>query len=256
MSAHLWSLVATFARFVRLGIMPMHSNDLLAALLEEDRGRLAGQITKVTLDRGSRLYEPGDLIEQCYFPADGAIAGYFIVLDDGLAVETATVGREGALGGIVSHGRLPAFARSSVLSPGTFLRIPMAQLEALKREVPAVDRLFNRYADCFVAQVFQSAACNASHTIEQRLARWLGAMLDRTGGEMVELTQEQLGELLGVGRTYASRVLQRFRQRGVIDIRRGRLLVRNRQVLDGLACSCNVHVKAHYRNVLGGIYAD
>lgn len=229
------------------------TNHLLAVLSDDHRARLDDRLAHLVLRKGDRLCEPGDPIEQCYFPCDGAIAGFFVVLDDGLAVETATVGREGALGGIVSHGRLPAFSRSTVLAGGVFLRIPLSDLEALKRDIPAIDRLFARYADCFVAQVFQSIACNASHTIEQRIARWVGAMLDRTGDGMVDLTQEQLGELLGVGRTYASRALQRFRRSGVIDIRRGRLVVHDRAALDHLACTCNARIADHFDSVLGNV---
>ncbi len=184
------------------------------------------------------------------------MATYYVVMDDGLGVETATVGREGALGGIVSHGRLPAFARATVLHGGTFLRIPLRELEQLKEDLPSVDRLFNRYADCFVAQIFQSVACNATHTIEQRVARWLTAAAERTGTNDMAITQEQLGELLGVGRTYASRVLQRFKARGILDIRRGRLVILQEGSLRETACTCNSVIAEHFSTVLGGIYPE
>lgn len=231
-------------------------NDLLKVLFDDHRARVATRVSRQELKKGDLLYDPGDSIEYCYFPCGAAMATYYVVMDDGLAVETATVGREGALGGIVSHGRLPAFARSTVLHGGTFLKIPLRDLEALKEEVPSVARLFNRYADCFVAQVFQSVACNATHTIEQRVARWLTAAIERTGSNQMAITQEQLGELLGVGRTYASRVLQRFKDRGVLEIRRGRLLIRDEDALRATSCRCNSVIASHFATVLGGVYPD
>lgn len=232
------------------------TNDLLKVLFEDHRTRVATRVSRQELRKGDLLYDPGDSIEYCYFPCGAAMATYYVVMDDGLAVETATVGREGALGGIVSHGRLPAFARSTVLHGGTFLKIPLRELAVLKDEVPSVARLFDRYADCFVAQVFQSVACNATHTIEQRVARWLTAAIERTGSNQMTITQEQLGELLGVGRTYASRVLQRFKERGVIEIRRGRLIVRDVDALRAASCNCNSVIASHFSAVLGGVYPD
>lgn len=236
--------------------MAAAQNNLLASLLAEDLEFLEPFLSRVTFPRDARLYEPGDSIEQCYLPCGSAIAGYFIVMEDGAAIETAMVGREGALGGIVSYGRLPAFARSSVFHEGTFLKISLRELDRAKSERPSIARLFNRYADCFVAQIFQSVACNAAHTIEQRAARWLSAAVERTGSTSVVLTQEQLGSLLGVGRTYVSRVLQRLKSAGMITIHRGGLEVRHAEALRSIACSCNDRIEQHFDEVLRGVYPD
>jgi len=106
-----------------------------------------------------------------------------------------------------------------------------------------------------LAQIFQSTACNAIHSIEQRTAKWILAAMERTGDESsVPLTHEQLATLLGVGRSYASRVLQSFRAEGVLDTRRGSILVRNRDGLRLRACLCNEAVKMHFEEVLRGVY--
>ncbi|MBS0480901.1 MAG: Crp/Fnr family transcriptional regulator [Proteobacteria bacterium] len=231
--------------------MTAAANTLLAALTDDHRTRLLRRAARLDLSRGDLLHGPGDPVDYCYFPCGGAVAGYFIALEDRPAVEVATIGREGALGGIISREELPVFARSAVLASGTFVRLPLDELEAIRRNVPAVDRLFSRYADYFIAQLFQAIACNASHTIEQRLARWIGGLLDKTGDTTINLTQEQLGELIGVGRTYASRTLQRFRQDRIIDLRRGRLIVIDRIGLDSFACACNAALAAHFDGVPG-----
>ena len=232
------------------------NNNLLLALQPEDAARLLAACTMVELGSGQMLFDPGDLINQCYFPCDAAIASFQVVTADGEAIETALIGREGALGGIVSHGRLPAFARAVVVQAGAFAKVPLALLEQLKHERPAVDRLFTRYADCFIAQTFQSVACNALHSVEQRAARWLCGTSDRTPGTVIRITHEQLAALLGVGRGYISRGLQSFRQRGLIELQRGGIRITDEEGLRHLSCDCDALVRQHFERVLKGVYPD
>jgi CRP-like cAMP-binding protein len=236
--------------------METANNNLLRALQSEDAARLVAACTMIELGSGQMLFDPGDLIEQCYFPCDAAIASFQVVTADGEAIETALIGREGALGGIVSQGRLPAFARAVVVQAGSFAKVPLATLEQLKRDRPAVDRLFTRYADCFIAQTFQSVACNAIHSVEQRAARWLCGTFDRTPGAVIRMTHEQLAALLGVGRGYISRVLQSLRQRGLIDLQRGCIQITDEQGLRRLSCDCDALVRQHFERVLKGVYPE
>lgn len=232
------------------------TNNLLDALRPEDRALLEPLLRRVELPADSLLFHPGDVIEQCYFPCGNSIASFHVVMDDGRPIETAMVGREGALGGIVSHGRLPAFARACVLRGGGFLKLSLADLARIKDQRPSVERLFNRYADCFIAQIFQGVACNAAHTIEQRAARWLCAAVERAGTNTVTMTQDQLGGLLGVGRSYASRVLQRFRVESLVTTHRGAIEVRDEPALRHTACNCNNLIRAHFDEVLSGVYPE
>jgi CRP-like cAMP-binding protein len=114
--------------------------------------------------------------------------------------------------------------------------------------------LLARYADCLMAQVFQSVACNAAHSIEQRTAKWLLAAIERTGAPDVALTQEQLAAMLGVGRSYLSRIIGDLKERGVIETRRARMGIRDTEKLRTLACECNSAVSRHFDDVLRGVY--
>ena len=108
-----------------------------------------------------------------------------------------------------------------------------------------------------LAQIFQSTACNAIHSIEQRTAKWIISAMERTDGDdIVPLTHEQLATLLGVGRSYTSRVIQTFKADGVLETRRGSILVRNPDALRIRACHCNEAVKNHFEEVLRGVYPD
>jgi CRP-like cAMP-binding protein len=234
----------------------LEGSNLLGALRARDRALLAAHITECRFNSGDTICEPGEVVRFAYFPRDAALAVFLVQMENGEVVETTMVGREGALGGIVSHGRIPSYARSCVMHDGIFYRIATDQLERAKEQSPSINNLFARYADCMMAQVFQSIACNASHTIEQRAAKWLCAALDRTGESEIAMTQEQLASMMGIGRSYASRVVQRFKADKLVQTRRGGLKVLDQAGLRGRACSCNDLVRRHFEIVLKGVYPD
>lgn len=229
-------------------------NNLLRALRAQDAALLEPFLEPWIGGRGQIIHEPGDPVRCVYFPCGPSMISYLVVLRDGMAVEAALIGREGAVGGIVSQGRLPAFARAEVQFAGPFLRMAIADLHAVKEKSPSLGNLFARYADCLTAQVFQSVACNGAHTIEQRTAKWLVSAVERTGGPDITLTQDQLALMLAVGRTYISRVLRSFKQRNILEVRRGSLDIRDLDALRSMACECNDSVRDHFDNVLSGVY--
>jgi CRP-like cAMP-binding protein len=230
-------------------------NGLLRALSSTDWAILRPVLEEWSGPPGKILYEPGDIVQFAYFPRMLSLISYFVVLSDGRSIETALIGHEGACGGIVSQGRLPAYARAQVQAGGSFLRIDLNSLEKAKKRSPTLHDLFARYADCLMAQIFQSVACNAAHSIEQRTAKWLLAAVERSGTFDLTLTQEQLATMLGVGRSYLSRVVQSMKEDAVIETRRGGIGVRDVRKLRSRACECNAAVNRHFEQVLKGTYA-
>lgn len=229
-------------------------NDLLDALREGDLAILKPFLRQGEVKPADVLYRSGDHVRTVYFPQGPTLLSYVVELSDGRTVETVLVGREGAVGGIVSHGHLPSYAKCEVQFGGPALLIDLDDLERAKEQSPGLRNLFNRYADCLVAQIFQSVACNAVHTIEQRAAKWLIATIERTGECEVPLTQEQLASMLGVGRSYVSRVIGRLRSKGIMRTRRGRMEIRSSEGLRALSCDCNEQVRAHFDRILQGVY--
>jgi cAMP-binding proteins - catabolite gene activator and regulatory subunit of cAMP-dependent protein kinases len=229
-------------------------NNLLMALRPEDLAIIEPSLQTWDGEAGDLLYQPGDEVRFVYFPCGPSLVSFVVELESGLTVETALIGREGAVGGIVSRGRLPAFARSAVQFPGPFLRLSTADLEEFEYRSSSLRHLFARYADCLLAQVFQAVACNAAHTIEQRTVKWLLAAIDRTGDHDIPLTQEQLASMMGVGRSYVSRVIQSLKHRNVLETRRGGVRVRDFESLYALSCECNRTLRSHFDQVLAGVY--
>jgi Crp-like helix-turn-helix domain len=169
-------------------------------------------------------------------------------------MDVGLVGREGAVGGIVSNGNVPAFATCRVQASGRFLRIKTNALELCKLDSLTLRHWFSRYSDCLLAQIFQTAACNATHTIIQRTAKWLLGSVVRTGHVEFEMTQEQLAEMLGVGRTFVTRIVRQLRDEGIIDTRRGVFIVKDEAALRRKSCRCTTAIEDHFDTVLHGIY--
>ncbi len=231
-------------------------NNLLDRLQQSDFDLLSDHLKPIHAASNQILYDHGQNIGTVYFPCGTTLVSFLISTEDGGAVETMLVGREGAVGGIVSQGKLPAYSKIMVQFSGDFLTLPINVLDAAKSRSRSLDNLFARYADCTMAQIFQSTACNAAHSIEQRTAKWILAAVDRTGETEVPLTQERLSAMLGVGRSYISRVIGRFKQENILSVRRGYLVILNRELLIRKSCACNDAVRAHFDTVLKGIYPD
>ncbi|SDT26437.1 Crp/Fnr family transcriptional regulator [Bradyrhizobium canariense] len=232
-------------------------NNLLRRLSAADFALIAPHLVSEDAKANDLLYSPGDDVETVHFPCGPSLVSYMVTNEDGRDVETILIGREGAVGGIVSQGYLPAYTRIIVKFGGPFVRLNIGKLEAAKTKSPTLRNIFARYADCMLAQIFQSTACNAIHSIEQRTAKWIISAMERAdGNDVVPLTHEQLATLLGVGRSYTSRVIQTFKAEGVLETRRGSILIRNPAALRLRACQCNEAVKSHFEEVLRGVYPD
>lgn len=225
-------------------------NRLLGALAPGDREFVESFLELVHLGRGEVLVEPGDEVVQTHFPLPGAMISLVVELSSGQTVEAATVGREGAIGGIVSAGHKPAFARAVVQVAGLALRLETDRLEEAKERSPRLRDLFARYADALLAQVLQSVACNALHSIEARCSRWLLSTQDRVGGDEIVLTQEFLADMLGVHRTTVNGVAGALQEQGLIRYSRGRIAILDRPRLKQHSCECYAAVERHFARVL------
>jgi len=232
----------------------LRGNLLLSALRLPDQALLKPHLELKAYQRGDALFEVGEDVSFVSFPVEQCVAALVVGLQDGRAVETATVGHEGAIGGVVSQGSLPAFSRAVVQVPGSVLRIEATVLQQIKQTSPGLRNLMTRYSDCLLAQVLQSVACNASHTIEARCARWLLSLQDRIGSDVLPITHEVLAELLGVQRAYLTRTLRTLQEQGLIQIRRGRIIVVSRPAIEEASCECHGAVKRHFETVLGAVY--
>lgn len=225
-------------------------NRLLSTFSSESRALVEPFSTIVELRPGEVIHARGADVEATSFPFGTAMVGLVIELSGARSIEAASIGHEGAVGGIVSCGHAPAFARAQVLVGGKALRVPMHALEDAKMRSAHIRNLFCRFSDYLLAQVMQSAACNSYHTIEQRAARWLLTAQDRAGSN-IELTQEAFAGLLGVQRTTVNAVVRVLQDEGLVATRRGAIQVIDRAGLKKRACECHEVVERHFATVIG-----
>jgi CRP-like cAMP-binding protein len=160
------------------------------------------------------------------------------IMADGKGVETATVGREGVVGAMAGLGLHLPLTRAVVQTPLVVSRIAAAPFRRAVQASPALRDIIVRYNDVLLGQVQVTAACNALHPIQKRLARWILQTRDRIDTDMVPLTQELLSEMLGVRRSSVSEIARRLQTAGLIRYSRGTIEIVNRRALEAAACEC------------------
>ncbi|WFU77745.1 Crp/Fnr family transcriptional regulator [Bradyrhizobium sp. CIAT3101] len=227
------------------------NNELLQKLSTHDFELLAPHLQSVELPSSHILHHAGDSIGAVHFPCGPTFVSFAVPVEDDREVESLLVGREGAVGLPAGRGPSLAYARIVVKVGGSVLRLPLRAFEQAQQRSASLHDLFARYAACQLAQLLQTAACNAAHSIEQRAAKWILAAQEHLGGDEIPLTHEQLAGMLGVSRSYASRVIQMLKARRILATRRGAILILDGPALQASACACNVTVKKHFREVLG-----
>jgi CRP-like cAMP-binding protein len=217
-------------------------NRLLAALTSEDCSLLAPHFRELSLEVGSLVQEAGEPVEYVYFPHAGMVSLLAVMLD-GQGIETATVGSEGVVGALSAFDGHRGFTRAVVQAPLVATRISALQFHAVLQKSETLRNVIASYNEILLAQVQQTAACNALHPLECRLARWLLQTRDRIDSDVLPLTQEFLSQMLGVRRTTVTLVARQLEQAGVIQNRRGRIVVTDRKGLEDLACECYAVVR-------------
>ena len=225
-------------------------NRLLSTFSGEARGLIEPFADIVELASGQTVLSRGQQVDASLFPIGSTMISMTVALLGGRTAEVASIGREGAVGGIISCGHAPAYSRADVLVPGPALRVSMEALEEAKKRSPFIGNLFCRYSDYLLSQVMQSAACNAYHSISERAARWLLHAQDRTG-DRIELTQEAFAGLLGVQRTTINAVVRELAQEGLVATGRGSVRVVDRSGLERRSCECYERLREHFGAVIG-----
>jgi CRP-like cAMP-binding protein len=225
-------------------------NLLLSTFSREARAHIEPFATAIELVAGDSVLQRGMQVSSSLFPVGPTMVTLAVELNGGRSIEVASIGNEGAVGGIVSCGRAPAFSSAEALVGGPALRVPMEALEEAKARSHFISNLFCRYSDFLLSTVMQSVACNTFHSITERAARWLLQVQGRAG-DRIELTQESLAALLGVQRTTVNAVIKELASEGLISTSRGTVRILDRAGLKRRSCECFERLQDHYAAVIG-----
>lgn len=185
------------------------------------------------------LHKPGEPIDYVYFPG-GGFCSIVTVLEDGSMVEAAAVGREGLVGLAATTETDTPMSTASMAQSDVEVcyRMPAKYFRQEMERCGAFNTIITRYSQALMGFIMQSAACNASHSIEQRFARWLLAAQDRMDADEFLLTQEFIAMMLGASRSTVSEVAGEFQKAGSITYHRGRVAILDRDALEGASCEC------------------
>ena len=236
---------------------PDPQNLLLAALPPEDYSRLAPALEVVPLKLKDILHKPGEPLQHVYFPGGGGFCSLLTVLQDGGMIEVATIGREGMVGvsAVLDGGRVP----SCSMVQAEMATCHRMTVDALRRETDrhgALYGLLAHYSQALMGFVMQSTACNAVHSVEQRLARWLLLAQDRVGRDEFLLMQEFVAMMLGAARPTVTVVAGTLQKAGLIKYRHGHVTIVDRKALEEASCECYVAATALLEAVTDGSRAS
>ncbi len=213
-------------------------NLLLAALPAAEYARILPSLQPFAARVRQVLHQPGEPVEHVYFPGDG-FCSELTVLTDGTMVEVATVGREG-MAGMLAVGDGPGVPSATMVQGEmqTCFRMTAAAFRAEMERRQTFYAVLSRYSQTLLRFIVQSTACNAVHSQEQRLARWLLTAHDHMARPEFPLTQEFVAMMLGTSRstvTVAAGILQKA---GLITYRHGRVTITEREQLEAASCEC------------------
>jgi CRP-like cAMP-binding protein len=229
--------------------MSKSPNRLLASLPANAFSAISPHLKIVELKFGDVVAETGSPIRQVYFPYSGVIS-LVVELDVGAMIETAMVGRDGVLNAAPGLDGKVSLNKGIVQSAGSAGTLEVNRFRRLANEFEPFRSLLIRHEQVLFAQSQQSAACNASHSVEARMCRWLLFMRDLAGSDDLMLTQEFLAQMLSVRRPSVSIVASPLQKAGLIKYSRGHVRLLDVKGLEKRACECYGTVKGHYKRLL------
>jgi CRP-like cAMP-binding protein len=224
-------------------------NGLLRSLSADDFEALCPHLRTVTLSQSRVLAKVGDPVTHVYLPHSGVIS-LFVELAQGDRIEVAMIGRDSILNLSGALAETVAVINAIVLLPGVASMLEIDRLRAAIEQRPALRTILARHVLSLFVQAQQTAACNAAHTVESRLARWLLRIRDLTGSDSFVLTQELIAEMIGARRNSVSIVAHSLQRSNYIRYSRGHIEIIDLEGLTRTACECYAAVRTQYEGLL------
>lgn len=220
----------------RARIRPL-GNGLLSKIPSDIYKKLRPYLKEVALEKDEYLYQQDDHIDSVYFP-ESSVISEFQILEDGRTIEVAITGPEGAIGVTSAFSSCTATSCTQVCVPGSVWKIKSDVLEREIAKDPELNRLLHDQINSNIRQLSQKIICNTYHSLEQRFCTWMLEMTQRCNTNRLQVTQEHVARVLGVHRPSVTYIAQELRDLKLIDYRRGRIIVTNREGLKEHACIC------------------
>ena len=228
---------------------PRSPNGFLSSLTPDDFELVRPHLRTSDLGQDMVLIEVDETLKRAYLPHKGVIS-LVVKLARGEHVQIAMIGRDSIFGAFSALGDAVALNSAVVLVPGAASTIDVEQLRIAADQSATLRTALTRHGLAVYAQIQQTAGCNASHTVESRLARCLLHTRDLSGSDKLVLTQEAMAQMIGARRNSVSLVANTLQHANFIHYSRGHIEITNMEGLSRTACECYAIVKAHYERLL------
>jgi CRP-like cAMP-binding protein len=234
--------------------MPHRKNFILNRIDAAILARITPDLSITHIPQGEVLAETHGRVQKVYFPHTGIISCVVETIGGG-AIETGMIGNDGAFGSSQALDDKVSLNHVVMQVPGDASVISSDRVREVADEVPVFRGILVKYEQFFLAQVQQTAACNALHDVQARTCKWLLRMHELAGEEL-PLTQEFLAQMMGVRRTTVTEVALELQKAGMISYSRGRIQIKNVELIRERACECDGDVRSHYRRIFHSNEAD
>jgi CRP-like cAMP-binding protein len=224
---------------------PRSPNGFLSSLTADDFELLRPHLRVADLGPETVLVEVDEALKRAYFPHRGVVS-LVVKLARGEHVQIAMIGRDSVFGAFAALGDPVGLNTAVVLVPGVASTIDLDQLRNAADQSVTLRTALVRHGLAVYAQVQQTAGCNASHTVESRLARCLLHTRDLSGSDKLVLTQESMAQMIGARRNSVSLVANTLQQANFIHYSRGHIEITNVEGLIKTSCECYATVKSQY----------
>lgn len=217
-------------------------NLFLAGLSGEDFALIRPHLSRKELRAGDNLHFCGDRTDEIVLPQSGLVI-MTAPLRDQAGAAIATIGREGVIGSLSAAASAPANCDAEVLITGQALRMSASAFRYALNQSSTFRRNVDQFNYAMMAHAQQTALCNAAHSVEARICRWLLDVQDRSGDDRIPLTQGTWARLLAVRRTTVTLVVGRLEAAGLLDCRRGLTRIVDRAAVEQRCCECYAHLR-------------
>jgi CRP-like cAMP-binding protein len=224
-------------------------NGFLSALNADDFELIRPYLKTVDLSQDLVLVEVDDTLKRAYLPHRGVIS-LVVKLARGEQIQVAMIGRDSIFGTFSAFGDSIALNSAVVLIPGVASTLEVDRLRAAADQSATFRTALIRHGLAVYAQIQQAVGCNASHSVESRLARCLLQTRDLAGSDKLMLTQESMAQMIGARRNSVSLVANTLQQAKYIHYSRGHIELNDPDGLGRTACECYATVKAQYERLL------
>jgi CRP-like cAMP-binding protein len=224
-------------------------NNFLASLSSSDFKFLQPHLKLIELPHEAVLFETGASVKNVYFPHSGIIS-LVVPLSGGQMIEAAMIGHDSVVGASSALDGRISLNNGIVPLPGAASVMPVVPFRKAAEQSDTFRTALIRHEQVLFVQAQQSAACNASHKVEARMARWLLRARDLSSEDTIRLTQEFFSQMLGVQRTHVSTIANSLQKLGLIKYNRGHVQITDLRGLRDEACECYKTVKSHYDRLL------